>query len=298
MHFKKVITNIPHEIRRDRTAVDDFLVMDVNAVNVWSVAQALGALQADAQTMNKLVSWASNPESEEYVFLISLDGKYGVIMFADDVEKPTGDSQILFLKESIDADYTQIKKELIRAMLNDPDFAKLLNFKPAEKLIPERVTLDNAPMRFSVEELPREIGGVNSVLENSTDDSLVWLALVGANNGVGFTPEFNVRVKSELKLRIQKKMSFLATFFPLDSVTEKEIDARARRVKRALEAFDRKFPANEPINMQEVERYARRMSTDRLAELAVVRYYTEAGFDEVLKHLAVELQQRLSHGWT
>jgi hypothetical protein len=46
-----------------------------------------------------------------------------------------------------------------------------------------------------------------------------------------------------------------------------------------------------------VSRYARRLSTDRLAELTIVRYYTERGFDEKLKFLAAELQERLSHGW-
>jgi hypothetical protein len=294
MYFQKVITKVPHQDRRNRNVVDDFFVMDVN---VWVAADALGYLQADPQTMNRLIRWSNSPESKEYVLLISLDGKYGVIALTESVDKPTGDSQVFLMENGYFADIDEIRKVVNGAMANDPNFAEKVNFKPAQRSIPERVTLENAPARFNVEGMPREIGGVNSVLENATDDSLVWLALIGANNGEGFTPNFNAEVKSELSMRIHKKMNFLATFFPLDSVTEREIEARARRAKRSLATFEAKFPANQPASLEEVSRYASRLSTDRLAELTIVRYYTERGFDEKLKFLAAELQERLSHGW-
>ena len=294
MYFQKVITKVPHRDRRNRDVLDDFFVMEVN---VWVAADALGYLLADPQTMNRLVRWANAPESKEYVFLISIDGKYGVILLTESIDKPTGDSEVFLMNNAYFADLDEIGKVARGAMANDPDFAEKVNYKPAQRSIPERLTLENAPARFNVEEMPREIGGVNSVLENATDDALVWLALIGANNGGGFTPEFNAEVKSELSLRIHKKINFLATFFPLDSVTEKEIEARARRTKKALATFEVKFPANQPASLEEVTRYARRLSTDRLAELTIVRYYTEAGFDEKLKFLAAELQERLSHGW-
>jgi hypothetical protein len=294
MYFQKVITKVPHQDRRNRNVVDDFFVMDVN---VWVAADALGYLQADPQTMNRLIRWSNSPESKEYVLLISLDGKYGVIALTESVDKPTGDSQVFLMENGYFADIDEIRKVVNGAMANDPNFAEKVNFKPAQRSIPERVTLENAPARFNVEEMPREIGGVNSVLENATDDSLVWLALIGANNGEGFTPNFNAEVKSELSMRIHKKMNFLATFFPLDSVTEREIEARASRAKRSLATFEAKFPANQPASLEEVSRYASRLSTDRLAELTIVRYYTERGFDEKLKFLAAELQERLSHGW-
>lgn len=288
-----VITNFEHEVR-GRMRVDDFLIV---AMDSWQdVARTLGSVFVDERSMMDLMQWALAVEAP-YKLLISIDGKYGAIATTKDIDNPKPGSEVIWIGADVWAPVSKVKAAVQRILANQPEVARKLNFKPADRLIPERFTLKNAPARFNVEELPREIGGVKSVLENATDDALVWLALIGANNGEGFTPEFNSDVTSELSLRIHKKMNFLATFFPLDSVTEKEIEARARRTKKALAIFEVKFPANQPASLEEVTRYARRLSTDRLAELTIVRYYTEAGFDEKLKFLAAELQKRLSHGW-
>lgn len=291
MNIDRVITYIRHEKRRGVDVVSDFFITDAK---VQEAAHMIGILNADAQVMNTLLWWAQNQDSSDFVFLISVDGKYAYITSRDFIDKPDSQNQLIKLQNEISVDLLNPRQPIVDALQADPELASRLNLGLKAKTIPDRFTAETVPANFSIEEFASGLAGVNAVLENTTDDNLVWLALAGVNGGDGFTPDFNTAVRSELRLRIDKSMNFQATFFPLDSVSEREIDARAERAGRSIEAFNRKFPRNgNLLDHDKLFRYVEKLSTDALAELTVVRYFTPFGFDEQTKALGAALQVRL-----
>lgn len=299
MRGQSLLTNVRHDVG-NRTKTSTFYVVSGSP---YEFEYDLGELYVSPSSVRDYFIWRDElqPDSE-FLFLISTDMKYGEVRRGKDLypDLRDGESLIEYWDRPIDAGgIEKLETCMMSQMETNPKLAAAVGDRLPKRptLIPDRFTLENAPERFSVEQLPGEIGGPGINLESAPDDSIVWLALIGANECEGFTEQFNEAVRNELKLRIAKKINFRANFFPLDSVTEKEVDARARRAKRAIEKFEAKFPYGEQADLHEVERYARRLNTDQLAELTVVRFFKEHGFDEKAKWLGAELQQRLGRGW-
>jgi hypothetical protein len=293
----RIITNVTHEVR-GRLVADDFLIVDVDA---WEAAQVIGAAYVDEQSMTRLLKWAGDPAAGEFVLLISTDGRFGAIGTRSELDKPDSGSRIVQIDELF-APLSKIKEQMRFLMSRDPKAASRLNLSAFQIAVPARIKfLPGGPLRPGW--ISGEVHEAIRNIEGATDDALVWILMLGVTENLGLTEEVLERATREVKMRIDKGSEFRSTFFPLNVVTMKEINARTRRAKRDLESFLTKFPSERDLNLDEsqlserfrrVEQYAARLSNDRLIELTVFLYNKEDWLGGTFKHFLGEFDMRVA----
>lgn len=277
-HFvfsSKVITNLQHRVY-GMNLVHDFLIVDVNP---WEAAQLLGAVYGNEETMVRLLDWVQNEDSAMHRLLISVDGKFGVIALAEELEKPPTGSEVLYIGD-VAAPLKQLLSEVRRAISNNPKVANKIRLPERRASIPERIRLvpggDFQPGTAS--------SGIRVALRDlstASDDSLVWILVLGENDELGITEDVLSFTQKEVLSRNEKKISTYPIFFSLLDVTYKEIQARNRRMTRTLSSFTHKFP-HQPYEardfkhvdafQQKIATFARRLSDEKLVELSVGLY--------------------------
>jgi hypothetical protein len=138
-------------------------------------------------------------------------------------------------------------------------------------------------------------------IEGASDDALVWIKMLGINPNLKIDENLLNSATIELNMRIQKGSEFRSTFFPLTDVTFKEIALRGRRAKRDLQKFREKFPHERVLGFDNksamdraplIESYCRGLSNDRLVELCVFLFNTEAWHGESFKLVGLEFYRR------
>ena len=293
----RIITNVTHEVR-GRLVADDFLIVDVDA---WEAAQVIGAAYVDEQSMTRLLNWAGDPAAGEFVLLISTDGGFGAIGTRSELDKPDSGSRIVPIDELF-APLSKIKEQMRFLISRDPKAASQLNLSAFQQAVPARIEfLPGGPLRPGW--ISGEVHEAIRNIEGATDDALVWILMLGVTENLGLTEEVLERATREVKMRIDKGSEFRSTFFPLNVLTMREINARARRAKRDLESFLRKFPSERDLNLDEsqlnerfrrVEQYAARLSDDRLIEQTVFLYNKEDWLGGTFKHFLGEFEKRVA----
>ena len=292
-----VITNVSHVVN-DRDQLDDFLIVNVDH---WEAAQFLGEVYVDAESMMRLIEWARNDDAPRFTLLISLDGKYGHVAFRNDIDKPPTGSEVYFI-DDVWAPIKKVRAAVLNNLQRFPEVAQKLNIRAIPKAIPDRIKfVKDGPLRPGF--ISGEIGDAMRNIEGATDDALVWITMLGLIPHRGIDQKLLDAVKREVDLRIGKGSEFRATFFPLNQVPLKEIEARSRRAHRDLERFLAKFPpeleqnAQGPLSyelLRQVERYATRLSDDRLVELTVFLYNKAEWQGAIFKHFLLEFELRVS----
>ena len=295
----RIITNIKHQTEQGVT-FDDFLVG--STITHWEAAKILGRLYVDGESMMRLLEWAIQNNSDNHRLLISIDGKYGVISHASELEKPGSDSKSIELYDDFHAPISRVKTEFRRYLQNNPKLAEQLNLRAFQRAVPARIKfLPGGPLRPGW--VSGEIHEAIRNIEGATDDALVWILMLGVTENLGLSEKVLERATREVKMRIDKGSEFRSTFFPLNVVTMKEIDARTLRAKRDLESFLTKFPSERDLQLDEsqlnerfrrVEQYAARLSNDRLIELTVFLYNKEDWLGATFKHFLGEFDKRVA----
>jgi hypothetical protein len=292
-----IITNFEHVVR-GRLVHDDFLVV---VADYWEAAQFMGGLYVDEKSMIGLVQWARGLEEGPDTLLISIDGKYGAVAKMSDLRDSKSGYEWVYIGD-IWAPVNRVKAEVQRLLVDQPEEARKLNLRAFQKAVPARIKfLPGGPLRPGW--VSGEVHEAIRNIEGATDDALVWILMLGVTENLGLSEEVLERATREVKMRIDKGSEFRSTFFPLNVVTMKEINARARRAKRDLESFLTKFPSERDLNLDEsqlserfrrVEQYAARLSNDRLIELTVFLYNKEDWLGGTFKHFLGEFDMRVA----
>jgi len=290
LNASRIITNVRHMTSRG-VAFDDFLVG--MTITHWEAAKILGRLYVDEESMMRLLEWAEHNNSDNHRLLISIDGKYGAIASVAEVNKPNYDSRIIELHDEFHSPISRVKSEFRKVLERDPKVASELNLRAFQKAIPDRISFHGVKEDFRPETIEREIEDARSNVESATDDALVWITIIGATAGHRLDIQSIEAVERELQMRLEKQSEFRSTFFPLDKVTLEEISARSRRAKRDLENCRQKFPVGQDYRDEEMHRYARSLSNDRLADLCAVLNYQENWGQVPFKHLLMQLDDRI-----
>ena len=293
----RIITNVKHGTERG-SALDDFFIIRVNH---WEAAQFLGRVYVDEDSMMRLLEWAKD-YTGDYALLISIDGRFGAVVPGNELAKPNTGSKTIELYDDFDAPISRIKTEFRKYIQNNPKLAEQLNLRGFQQAVPARIKfLPGGPLRPGW--ISGEVHEAIRNIEGATDDALVWILMLGVTENLGLSEEVLERATREVKMRIDKGSEFRSTFFPLNVVTMKEINARARRAKRDLESFLTKFPSERDLNLDEsqlnerlrrVEQYAARLSDDRLIELTVFLYNKEDWLGGTFKHFLGEFDKRVA----
>lgn len=257
----------------------------------------LGVLQAPPHLMHNLVEWLMPEYANEYVLLVSLDGKRGFPFARKAVEFPSGDERVIHLGTEDDYSAHQIKR-LVRDfkshMRANPKLADELGYIPPLPVIRKRIKFDLPHTRIAPGDIHNEILNALRSLESATDDALVWLAIAGPENERGMHPFDYYAVMREIELRQQKNMEFRSTFFPLNDVPLVEILERQERAKTLMRTFNQKFAFEfGGFDHIKAEAWIKRLDNDKLAELAVHSFYSEAGRMGEWKFFVGEFQSRM-----
>jgi hypothetical protein len=284
----EIITSIQHVTTRG-LAVDDFFILRINH---WEAAQLLGGLYVDEESMMNLLEWATTGVG--YTALVSIDGKYGAVVHTSDIDKPKTDSKVLKLHDEFRSPITRVKTEFRKLLSINPNIGKHLNLQAFQKAIPDRISFLGVKDDFRPETIEREIDDARFNVESATDDALVWITIIGATAGHRLDIKSIEAVERELQMRLEKRSEFRSTFFPLDKVTQEEIAARSRRANRDLENCRQKFPVGQDYRDEELHRYARSLSNDRLAAMCAVLNYQDNWGHPPYKHLLMQLDDRIS----
>lgn len=297
MSSQQIITNVKHFIGRGY-AVDDFFIVWVNH---WEAAQLLGRLYVDEESMMRLLEWASDHVGEKYRLLISIDGKYGAVATLTEIEKPQTGSKIVELHDGFQAPMSHIKSEFRKLLAINPKIGNHLNVQAFQRAVPDRIVF-RPGADFGPGTVSGEVRDAIRNIEGATDDALVWMQMLGVTPHIGLDEKVLDQAKREMKMRIEKGSEFRSTFFPLNEVSLKEIEARGRRAHRDMERYRAKFP-NEidiegnfaPIEGRnsEIERYCRRLSNDRLVELCVFLFNKEEWHGDSFKLVGMEFYRRV-----
>jgi ribosomal protein L16/L10AE len=292
-----IITNFEHVVR-GRLVHDDFLVV---VADYWEAAQFMGGLYVDEKSMIGLVQWARGLEEGPDTLLISIDGKYGAVAKMSDLRNAKSGYEWVYIGD-IWAPVNRVKAEVQRLLVDQPEEARKLNLRAFQKAVPARIKfLPGGPLRPGW--VSGEIHEAIRNIEGATDDALVWILMLGVTENLGLSEEVLERATREVKMRIDKGSEFRSTFFPLNAVTMKEIEARTRRAKRDRASFLTKFPSERDLNLDEsqlnerfrrVEQYAARLSNDRLIELTVFLYNKEDWLGATFKHFLGEFDKRVA----
>ena len=291
-----IITNFEHVVR-GRLVQDDFLVV---VADYWEAAQFVGGLYVDEKSMIGLIQWARGLEEAPDTLLISIDGKYGAVAKMKDLRNSKPGYEWVYIGD-IWAPVNRVKAEVQRLLVGRPEEARKLNLRAFQTAVPDRIVFrpgaDFAPGTVS-----GEVRDAIRNVEGATDDALVWIQMLGITPHIGLDEQVLEQAKRETKMRIDKGSEFRSTFFPLNEVSLKEIEARGRRAHRDMERYRAKFP-NEidiegnfaPIEGRnsEIERYCRRLSNDRLVELCVFLFNKEEWHGDSFKLVGMEFYRRV-----
>jgi hypothetical protein len=297
MNSDQIITNVRHFNGRGY-AVDDFFIVFVNH---WEAAQFLGRLYVDEDSMMRLLEWASDHEGEAYRCLISIDGKYGAIATLDEIEKPQSGSRIVKLHDVFLAPISHIKSEFRKLLAINPKIGNHLNVQAFQRAVPDRIVF-RPGADFGPGSVTEGVQSAIRNIEGATDDALVWIEMLGEVPQLGLDQKLLEEAKRELRMRIEKGSEFRSTFFPLNEVSLREIEARGRRARRDMERYRLKFPNEKDMQFEyeelqarnaEIERYCRRLSNDRLVELCVFLFNKEEWHGDSFKLVGMEFYRRV-----
>ena len=298
----RVITNIKHYYR-GRPLVDDFLILSMNH---WEAAAHLGNLSVDEESLMRLIQWAAEERDGiggNFVLLISIDGRYGAIALEEEIRKPATGSEVIDIGD-VDVPIRKIKAQVAKNVKMRPELAKKLNLRAFQKSIPDRIVFRTGS-DFGPGVTSAEVSDAVKNIESASDDSLVWIKMLGVIPERGLTADIVARALRELKLRIEKGYGLHPRFFPVTEVTLKEIDARGRRAQRAMESFLVKFPIERDLNLtdeqvnerrRQVARYAAGLTNDRLVEVIVFLSFKGEWLGDTYKHFLGEFYNRADRG--
>ncbi len=296
IYSSNVITNITHYFR-DRELVDDFLIVNVNH---WEAAQILGSVYVDENSMARLLDWAKDDDGLTYAMLISIDGKFGAVTSRDELAKPKTGSQLVYIGD-VWAPVSKVKSEVMRLLKDQPEEARKLNLRSFQRAVPDRIVF-RPGADFGPGTVSGEVRDAIRNIEGATDDALVWMQMLGVTPHIGLVEKVLDQAKREMKMRIEKGSEFRSTFFPLNEVSLKEIEARGRRAHRDKDRYRAKFPNEIDIDgnfapiegrNSEIERYCRRLSNDRLVELCVFLFNKEEWHGDSFKLVGMEFYRRV-----
>lgn len=258
----------------------------------------LGVLQAPPHLMHNLVEWLMPEYANEYVLLISLDGKRGFPFARKAVEFPSGDERVIYLGTQDDYPAQQLKR-MVRHfkehMRHNPELADKIGYIPPLPIVRKRIRFDRVKTReIAPGQIHDDILNALRNFESASDDALVWLAIAGPENERGMHPFDYYAVMREIELRQQKNMEFRSTFFPLDKVPMSEILDRQLRAKLLLKTFRQKFALEfGGFDHMKADAWVKRLDNDKIAELAVHTFYSDAGRGGEWKYFVGEFQSRM-----
>ncbi len=257
----------------------------------------LGVLQAPPHLMHNLVEWLMPEYANEYVLLVSLDGKRGFPFARKAVEFPSGDERVTYLGVKDNFSVHELKR-LVREfklyLRGNQELAIRIGVEAALNPEKRRVRFTGAGAYVRPGSIDREIQEAIRNLESATDDALVWLAIAGPDNHAGMYSYSYDQVMREITLRQTKNMEFRSTFFPLDQVTMHEILERQRRAEILLQLFTEKCRGEHGgIDHVEADAWIKTLDTDQLGELAVRTFYAGAGEFGGWKYFVPPFQARM-----
>lgn len=294
-----VLTNVQHFVR-GRAAFDDFLILSMNH---WEATALLGNLSVDEESLMRLIHWAVEERegiSGNYALLISIDGKYGAVGLRKEIDEPNPGSEVVYIGD-VHAPIRGIKAQVEKNVKFNPELAKKLNLRAFQKSVPDRIVF-HPGASFGPGSASEEIREAIRNIEGATDDALVWISMLGVIPRIGLEEKVLDAANREIKMRIDKKSEFRSTFFPLNQITLREIEARGRRARRDLQRYRDKFPNEVDIDLHheaiklrnlEIERYCRRLSNDRLVELCVFLFNQEEWHGDSFKLVGMEFYRRI-----
>ncbi len=257
-------------------------------------AQFAGFLKVQPSNMASLVDWLLPGKEDDYVLLLSLDGKRGLIYPQMAVLEPD-DKEVFWMP--FDGHYhpyeiSRIIKDFKTSMRFETKLADQIGYKIPPRPIKRRLFFDQIRQDFAPGAIDAEIQESRRHLESATDDALVWLAIAGPDIG-GEPDRFDYNaVLKEIAMRQEKFSEFRSTFFPLNIVSMEEILARQARARDLLQTFKDKFGGEYGWDLQQSDAWVKRLDNDKLAELAVHTYYSPAGLMGEWKHFVDPLQAR------
>jgi hypothetical protein len=257
----------------------------------------IGQLTVSPSMMNNFLEWLMPEYQDQYVLLVSLDGRRGLPFAAKAIEFVGDGEEVIEL--NVHEDYHPYElKRLVRDFKNyvsiNPELALRLGYLDALSPQKRRVRFTGVGADVRPGDIDRQIQSALRSLESATDDALVWLAIAGPKNQSGVYPFDYSDVMREIELRQSKGSEFHSTFFPLDKVHMQEIFERQQRAELLFGYFERTFN-NElgRANHEEIEKWIRTLNNDLLGELAVYSYYSGAGLMGEWKFFVGAFQARM-----
>jgi hypothetical protein len=271
---------------------ESFLILEGEPQEAAAFA---GLLKIQPSNMASLVDWLQPGKEDEYVLLLSLDGKRGLIYPQMAVLEPD-DKEVFWMP--FDGHYhpyevSRIIRDFKNAMRFETKLAEKIGYKIPPRPIKRRLNFDLIRQDFAPGAMDSEIREAIRNLESATDDALVWLAIAGPDNGDGLHAFDYKAVLNEIEMRQEKQSEFRSTFFPIHRISMEEILARQARARDLLWTFKDKFGGGEyGWDLQQSDAWVKRLDNDKLAELAVYTYYSNAGRMGEWKHFVGALQAR------
>lgn len=272
---------------------ESFLILEGEPQEAAAFA---GLLKVQPSNMASLVDWLQPGKEDDYVLLLSLDGKRGLIYPQMAVLEPD-DQEVFWMP--FDGHYhpyeiSRIIRDFKNVMRFETKLAEQIGYVQALNPQKKRVRFTGVGADVRSGDIDRDIQKAMRSLESATDDSLVWLAIAGPNNQNAMYPFSYAEVMREIAMRQSKGMEFRSTFFPLNRVSIEEIEQRQIRAELLHRVFKQKFHVEfGGIDFEKAIAWIRTLDTDMLGELAVYTYYSDAGRMGDWKYFVTEFQGRM-----
>jgi hypothetical protein len=273
---------------------ESYFVLEGSA---YEATEFLGVLSVPPYLMQNLVEWLMPEYSNAYVLLVSLNGRYGFPFARNVIEFPTDGELVVDLGTEDDYGVEGLKRMVRDFKLHmeaNPDLAAKIGYVIPPKPIKRRIKFDQPNGFTSPGDIHHDILDAIRSLESATDDALVWLAIAGPDNKQAFFKADYPSVIREIEMRQSKNMEFRSKFFPLDKVSMEEIMARQARARNLMAEFNDRFMTGEyTYDFPRAEAWVRRLDNDKLGELSVHTFYSDAGRMGEWKHFVGVFQSRM-----
>lgn len=295
MYLDKVITGVRiFDPMATEPKEETFFVLEGSP---HEAIEFIGLLRVEPQLVHNLVEWLTPAYYDEYVLLVSLDGRSCFPYPRNAIVHPHNGESVVDLGTKDDYSAHEVRR-MVRDFKSHMSFNQELavhlgyvqGLNPQKKRV--RFTGVGADVRSG--DIDRDIQKAMRSLESATDDSLVWLAIAGPKNQNAMYPFSYAEVMREIALRQSKGMEFRSTFFPLNRVSIEEIEQRHIRAELLHRVFNQKFHVEfGGIDFEKAIAWIRNLDTDMLGELAVYTYYSDAGRMGDWKYFVTEFQSRM-----
>ena len=294
MYLNKVVTGLRiFDPANPDPIGEPYLVLEGSA---YDAAGFIGQLIVPPHLMDNYIEWLMPEYRDQYVLLVSLDGRRGFPFSAKAVD-PSSEEGVFELNVHEEYHWSELKR-MVRDFKNfvsyNPELALRLGYLAALSPQKRRVSFTGVGADVRPGHIDQEIQSALRSLESASDDALVWLAIAGPNNQSGVYPFDYSHVMREIELRHSKGSEFHSTFFPLNKVPIQEIFERQQRAEALFEYFQRTFNGERGrASHEEIEKWIRSLNNDLLGELAVFSYYSGAGLGGEWKYFVGAFQSRM-----